>query len=125
MRDVPAAGHQDPRRARNVTTGRGGELHEVAEPGAVLRLRVVTERHAVIVGSDDQQRWVRDEVILVADRLLVDHLEGKCRRAGPPRVVRAQGHAHEDVGQRLVDLGVGMLEARGDVGTDDRGGRVG
>jgi len=38
MRDVPAAGYYRPGRARNITSGGGGKLHEVTEPGGVLRL---------------------------------------------------------------------------------------
>src|SRR5580700_2845645 len=78
-----------PRRVRDITGGLGGKRHEITEPGGVLRLRVIPERHDVILGPHDQQRRRRDQVIFVADRLLVDHLEGERRGPGPPRVVRS------------------------------------
>ena len=51
-------------------------------------------------------------MILIADGLLIDHLEGKCRGTRRPRVVRAQGDTHQDVGQWFVHLGIGMHEVR-------------
>jgi hypothetical protein len=101
MRDMSAAGYHDSRRVWNITAGRGGQANEVAEPGDLLRLRVVAERHAVIFRSNDQQRRRRDQMKFIADRLLVDHLKGERRGTRPPRIVRALGDAHQDVGQRM------------------------
>jgi hypothetical protein len=42
VRDVPAFGYHHPGRAGNVTSSRGGKLHEVTKPGGVLRLRAPT-----------------------------------------------------------------------------------
>src|ERR1700678_2807069 len=54
--DVPAVRYHYPGGPRYVVSGRRGELDEVAQPGRVLRRRVLTERHHVILLSDDQQR---------------------------------------------------------------------
>ena len=123
VRDVPAVGYDHPGGAGDITSGCGGKLGEVTESGGVLRLRVLAERDDVILGPDDQQHRRRDLVIFVADRLLIDHLEGQRRGTGPPRVVRAQGDAHQDVGQRLPYLRVGVREIPRDIAAD--GGRVG
>jgi hypothetical protein len=121
--DVPAFRYDHPGGAGNITSGRGGKLGEVTEPGGVLRLRILAKRDDVIRGPDDQQCRRRDQVIFVADRLLVDHLESQCRSPGPPRVVRAQGHPDQDVGLRLPDFRVGMHEVSFDAAADH--GRVG
>jgi len=40
VRDVPALGYDHPGGAGDVTSGRGGKLHEVTECGGVRRLRL-------------------------------------------------------------------------------------
>lgn len=122
MWDVAAVGYDHPLSTGYVTRSLLGESFEVAEPGDVFGLGVLAEWDDVILCPDDQQRRRGDQVILMADGLLVDHLEGECRGTSPPRVVRAQGDTHQDVGQRLVHLGVGVDEVPGDVGVND--GRV-
>ena len=103
--------------------GRGRERGEVAEPGGLGRAGVLAERDGVVLGPDDQQHRRRELVVLVADGLLVDHLEGQRRGASPPVIIRAERHPDQDVGQRLPDLRVGMDEVPLDVAADD--GRVG
>lgn len=53
MRDMPAVGNHHPRRAGNVTSGRGGKLREVTEPGGVLRRLTQTAAGAVLGRSTD------------------------------------------------------------------------
>ena len=120
---MSAVGYHHPRGAGYVLGGRRGKRHEITEPGDLGGLGVLTERYHVVFRAHDQQRGRRDLVILVADRLLVDHLEGQRRRAGPAMVIRAERHPHQDVGQRLPYLRVGMHEVPFDVAADDR--RVG
>ena len=106
----------------DVVRGARRELDEVAEPGQIGRGGVLAQRDDVVLGTDDQQGRRRDLVIFVADRLLIDHPEGKRSRAGLSRVIRAEGDAHQHVGQRLPYLGVGMNEVALDLAADD--GRV-
>jgi hypothetical protein len=104
VRDMPAAGYYHPRGAGNILYGRSGKRDKVTESGCFGGGGELAERDDVVFGSHDQQRRRRDLVIFVADWLLVDHLAGERRGTGPPRVVRAQGHPDQDVGQRLPDL---------------------
>ena len=95
--------------ARGISCGgRGGKPHEVTEPGGFAGLGVLAERHDMIFGSNYQQRWRLDQMIFIADRLLVDHLKGGRCRTCPLRIVGTQGHANQDVRKRLVHRRVGI-----------------
>ena len=96
---------------------------KVAQPGQFGRGGVLAERDDVVFGAHEQQCRRRDLVILVANRLLVDHLESERRGAGTARVVRAEGHAYQHISQRLPDLWIGLDEVSLDVAADRR--RVG
>jgi hypothetical protein len=117
--DMAAIRYDHPFGTGYVARGLLGESCEVAEPGSIFGLGVLAEWDDVILCPDDQQGGRGDQVVLMPDGLLVDHLEGECRSSSPPRVVRAQCDTHQDVGQRLVHLGVGVDEVPSDIGVNN------